>query len=255
MTHDRKLYYFHIQHDRCELDAGCPLTYINADDEWHAIEVTLESIPTPDKMYNDSFIYKSEGPQVEEIVPLRQLVIAFVVQHYLSKNDQKLLLTHVRKEASFKSEDESLSDAETTSLHQLLGYFATLSCFSSNDRVLLRLASRGTNLVACESQALRLDFERCRASLEASFGSAHQSQAARNLLSHTFQRNAFIAGQIALSLKQGEIGVLFLGHLHGANGDMVKRLASLGIPVEEKNECRASEGLKNLFGCSKLPRA
>jgi hypothetical protein len=129
-----------------------------------------------------------------------------------------------------------------------MGDFATLRCFSNNDRILLKLASKGVRLVACESQTLRLDFEKNCALLKESFGSAHHQQDAQRLLEAMFQRNEFIAGQIDDSLKSGEIGVLFLGHLHNVDNDMVNRLTTLQISVEEKNECRASEALRNLFG-------
>lgn len=247
MTNDRKLYYFHIQHDRCEMGKDCPPGCVNADEEWQAIEETLESLPTPHKMYNDSFLFKSGSPRDEAIVSSKELICAFTLQPYLSDDERKLLQAQAHIGADVRQ------DEQTTFLQQLMGHFATLPYFSNNDRVLLKLASRGTNLVACESQALRLDFEKSRASLEASFGSAHDTQDACNLLGVVFQRNEFIAGQIALSLKPGETGVLFLGHLHGTDSDMVKRLKSWGILVEEKNECQALERLKNLFGCSDLP--
>ncbi len=243
-TRNRKLYYFHIQHDRSEMSADCPHTYVNADNEWQAIERTLQSLPTPEKMYNDSFLFKSGGPQDAEIVRPHELICAFIVQPYLSKNNQEKLLAQIRK-ASGRPQG-----SQAAYLRRIMGNFSTLPYFSNNDRILLKLASRGTNLVACESQALHQDSERCSLSLKKSFGSERHVQDASDLLRITLQRNEFIAGQIDLTLKPGETGVLFLGHLHGINGHMAGQIETLGIPVEQMNECRASEALENLFGLS-----
>ncbi len=240
----RIIYYFHIQHDSSEVGEDCPASYVNADAEWRAIEDILEGLPIPDKMYNDSFLDKSGSPQDEEIVSPEQLVCAFAVQPYLSDDEQQRLQNQIRAGASVRHNER------TAFVQQLMGNFATLPCFSNNDRILLKLASQGVKLVACESQTLRLDFAKNCASLKESFGSAHHERDAQSLLEVMFQRNEFIAGQIDVSLKSGEIGVLFLGHLHNVDNDMVNRLTALQIPVEEKNECRASEGLRNLFGLS-----
>ncbi len=243
-TNDRKLYYFHIQHDRCEMDGDCPRTYVNADEEWLAIESTLESLPTPDKMYNDSFVFKSGGSRDEEIIGPLQFMIALVHQNYTSRNSREMVVAQIRKSAGMRHETQSAY------LRQLMGHYSALTCFSNNDRLLLKLASRGTNIVACESQVLHQESDRSVSSLTESLGSTCGAQHALNLVRITLQRNDFIAGQIDLTLKPGETGVLFLGHLHGINGHMVKRLTDLGVPVEEMNECRASEALENLFGSS-----
>jgi hypothetical protein len=242
MIKDRELYYFHIQHDRCEMGKDCPASYVNANDEWRAIEETLESLPTPHKMYNDSFLPKDENSQHEEIVSLAHLMCAFTLQPYLRDDERKLLQAQLRMCAMVRQDEQIIF------LKQLMGDFATCASFSNNDRILLKLASRGTKFVACESQERFRQYERCRAALKALLGSAYHTQEERRLLEAVFRRNEFISGQIGLSLKPGEVGVLFLGHLHNAENDMVKRLTSLQIPFEEKNECRASEALRNLFG-------
>ncbi len=248
MANIRKLYYFHVQHDLCEIGRDCPSGYVNADDEWQATEETLETLPAPDKMYNDSFLFKGKGPQDEEIVETEEeLIRIFIRQPHLSNDEQNLLQRLAQLGAHLPQ------DAKTTFLQQLMGHFAALPCFSNNERVLLKLALRGTKLVACESAVIYREFLRRRAALIESFGSERYTQEVCNLLRNTFQRNEFIAGQIDLTLKPGEVGVLFLGHLHGAGQDMVKRLNHLRIPVEEENECKALETLSSLVGLSEMP--
>jgi hypothetical protein len=243
MINSRKLYYFHIQHDRSELGGNCPVSYQNADDEWQAIEQSLKSLPTPNKMYSDSFLPKDENQQHEEVVasPI-QLIFGVILQPYLTDDERALLLAVVQKDTSVRTDEQAA--------FRLMSDFAILPCFSNNDRLLLKLASKGTKLVACENEVLCRDSEMRRADLEVSWGSPRGILDAQRLLQVMFWRNEFIARQIDLSLKSGEIGVLFLGHLHNVDNDMVKRLSSYRITVEEKNECRGHEGLKNLFGAT-----
>jgi hypothetical protein len=119
---------------------------------------------------------------------------------------------------------------------------------SNNDRALFDLASRGVTPVACESKTLYDNSWQHINSIMTRSGSGVYAQDVERMLDLAFQRNEFISGQIDRSLRPGETGVLFLGHLHGFRNDMLERLTASGIQVEEKNQCRASDILKYLFG-------
>jgi hypothetical protein len=244
MTNERKLYYFHIQHDRSEMDKDSPSTIANADEEWRAIEETLESLPAPRKIYSDSFLFKDRSPREQEIVSIGHLICLVLLQPYLSDDEKRLLKSQVQMSARVRK------DPQQAFLLQLAEHFVTLPYFSNNDRLLLKLGSKGSSLVACESREIHSESSRCLTAFLESYGSERHTRDACNILRIMFQRNEFIAGQINLTLKPGEAGVLFLGHLHNVNGDMVERLDSLQVPVEEMNECRAPEALRNLFGSS-----
>ncbi len=221
---DRKLYYFHIRHDWSEIGPDCPVTYVNADNEWQAIAGTLDGLPIPDKMYNDSILPRDETSQEGGVITPERLIAAFTFQPYLHEEVRRQLRSQIRV-WNFVPPHKQIAF-----LRQLMEHFATLPCFSNNDQILLKLASRGTKLVSCESQALHQEFVR--------YGREWNR---KRFLRNLFQRNEFMATQIDFSLRPGETGVLFLGHLHGTDNDMLKRLLKKRIVVEEMNQCRALE--------------
>jgi len=125
---DRMLYYVHIMHTRSELgkESKDHRGWIVPPDiqifrEWKQIKQTLETLPTPNKMYNDSVVKKWAKGAPEIILPCR---VGFELLDILDRR---------------------------TSCYPNPDYLVGLG---PNDMALIDLSKRGCFLVRCEDRNL-----------------------------------------------------------------------------------------------------
>lgn len=181
----RTLYYFHIRHTVAETklevepEDQTSETDLEVRREWDEIEKKIDSLPTPTKMYSDSYkmVPDIDSPQI-----VHPICVASVI---CEGNGERRP--------------------------------------SPNDLVLFKLSQKGCSLVLCESKELH--------DLQWEPDITHKGK-----IFVMLDRNKFIADEIDKSLEPGETGVLFLGTLHNLGNNMVERLETLGINVEEQNE-------------------